>query len=155
MPWSVTPLDKTEASYLDGREQARLQYLEVVGQPMPKLYFNDPILPIILVYWCVRLCQLQQKDDDTTVELPIRCLSGTFDLIRWSTIEKEAFAIYWASKKLDDFVCVCVGGVRFTIRTDHRSLLYLNSHGSRNALRKWKLDNQHYDAALSNMSWES
>jgi len=34
-------------------------------------------------------------------------------------------------KKLDDIV----GGVRFTIRTDHRNLLHLNNHGSRKVLQ--------------------
>ena len=77
------------------------------------------------------LCQLQQKDNGTTVELPIWFLSGTFSgaQIRWSTIEKEAFAIYWALKKLDDLV-----GVSFTIRKGHGNLLYLNNHGSRKVL---------------------
>jgi len=40
-----------------------------------------------------------------------------------------------------------VGGVRFTIRTDHRNLLYLNNRGSRKVL-KWKLDIKHYDAII-------
>ena len=34
--------------------------------------------------------------------------------MRWSTIEKEAFSIYWALKKLDDLL----GGITFTIRMD-------------------------------------
>ena len=62
---------------------------------------------------------------------------------RWSTIEKEAFAIYWALEKLDDLI----GRIAFTIRTDHRNVLYMNNHGSRKVLQ-WKPDIQHYDAII-------
>ncbi len=65
---------------------------------------------------------------------------------RWSTIEKEAYAIYWALLRLDDLV----GGVHFTIRTDHRNLLFMNNHGSRKVLQ-WKLDIQHYDATIEHV----
>ena len=83
-----------------------------------------------------------------TEELPIWFLSASFSgsQTRWSTIEEKAFVIYWTLKKLDDLV----GGVRFTIRTDHRNLLYLNNHGSRKVLQ-WKLDIQHYDAIIEHV----
>ena len=68
---------------------------------------------------------------------------------RWSTVEKEAYAIYWALKKLDDLL----GGIRFTIRTDHRNLLYLNNHGSPKVLQ-WKIDIQHYDAVIEHIPGE-
>jgi len=62
---------------------------------------------------------------------------------RWSTIEKEAYTIYWALLRLDDLV----GGVHFKIRTVHRNLLFMNIHGSRKVLQ-WKLNIQHYDATI-------
>ena len=37
---------------------------------------------------------------------------------RWSTIENEAYAIYWAFLRLDDLI----GGVHFTILTDHATI---------------------------------
>ena len=54
------------------------------------------------------LCQVQKQEDGTTDELPIRFLSETFSgaQIRLSTIEKEAFSIYWALTKLDDLVVI-------------------------------------------------
>jgi len=67
----------------------------------------------------------------------------------WYTIEKEVYAIYWAFTKLVDLL----GGIRFTIRTDHRNLLYLNNHGSRKFLQ-WKLDIQHYDAIIEHFPGE-
>ena len=57
-----------------------------------------------------------------------------------------AFAIYWALGKLDDLL----GGIAFTIRTDHRNLLYMNNHSSRKFLQ-WKLDIQHYDAPIEHV----
>ena len=64
-------------------------------------------------------------------------------------LEKEAFTIYWSLKKLEDLV----GGVRFTIRTDHRNLLHLNNQGSRKDLQ-WKLDIQHCDAIIEHVPGE-
>ena len=70
------------------------------------------------------LCQIAPNGEG---EEPIRFLSGSFSgaQVRWSTIEKEAYAIYWALGKLDDL------RIAFTIKTDHRNLLYMNKHGSR------------------------
>ena len=95
------------------------------------------------------LCQIRTLTDGTTVEERIRFLGGTFQgpQTRWSTIEKEAYAICWALLRLDDLV----GGVHFTIRTDHRNLLFMNNHGSRKVLQ-WKLDIQHYNATIEHVA---
>ena len=147
----VSVAAKAKQKQITWTEEGRraVSTLKSLVNKCPKLYFIDTKLPIILYTDAsdyahgAYLCQVKKQEDGTTVELPIRFLSGTFSgaQIRWSTIEKEAFAIYWALKKLDDLV----GGVRFTIRTDHRNLLYLNNHGSRKVLQ-WKLDIQYYDA---------
>ena len=73
-------------------------------------------------------------ETSTEIEELIRFLSGTFSgaQIRWSTTEKEAFAIHWALKKLDDLL----GGIAFTIK-DYRDLLYMNNHGSRSYSGSW------------------
>jgi hypothetical protein len=123
----------------------------------PKLYFIDTSLKVILYTDAsdyahgAYLCQVRPGPDGTNLEEPIRFLSGTFSgaQTRWSTIEKEAYAIYWALKKLDELV----GGIPFTIRTDHRNLLYMNNHGSRKVLQ-WKLDIQHYNAVIEHVPGE-
>ena len=46
-----------------------------------------------------------------------------------------------------------LSGIRFTIRTDHRNLLYLNNHGSRKVFQ-WKLDIQHYDDIIEHIPGE-
>ena len=52
-------------------------------------------------------------------------------------------------KKIDDLLW----GIRFTIRTDHRNLLYLNNHGSRKVLQ-WKLDIQKNYAVIEHIPGE-
>ena len=44
------------------------------------------------------------KGDENLRKEPIRFFSGSFSgaQVRWSTIEKEAYEIYWALGKLDD-----------------------------------------------------
>ena len=43
-----------------------------------------------------------------------------------------------------------IGGIAFTIKTDHRNLLYMNKHGFRKVLQ-WKLDMQHYDTIIEHV----
>ena len=108
----------------------------------PKLYFINSSYKIILYTDAsdyahgAYLCQIRPATETSEeTEEPIRFLSGSFSgaQTRWSTIEKEAFAIYWALKKLDDLL----GGIAFTIRTDHMNLLYMNNHGSRSYSGNW------------------
>ena len=55
----------------------------------------------------------------------------------YSTVEKEALAAYWAIiKKFEVFLY----GRHFTLRTDHRPLLYLQSADKLNPrLKRWAL----------------
>ena len=70
---------------------------------------------------------------------------GTFHdpQTRWSTIEKEAYAIYWALLRLDDLIGEYHLPYTQTIET---SCLY----ESRKVLQ-WKLDIQHYDAIIEHV----
>ena len=108
----------------------------------PKLYFINSTYKIVLYTDAsdyahgAYLCQIKPATE-TSLEMgePIWFLRGTFSSAQttWSTVEKEAFAIYWALKRMDDLL----GGIAFTIETDHRNLLYMNN-GSRKVLQ-WKL----------------
>jgi hypothetical protein len=60
--------------------------------------------------------------------------------LNWSTIEKEAYAI-WKSLKQFEYL---LRDIKFRIRTDHKNLLYLNEAGSRKVL-SWKLDIQQFN----------
>jgi hypothetical protein len=50
-----------------------------------------------------------------------KCLAGA--QLRWSTIEKEFFALYHSLKVFADLFL----GQPFILRTDHKNLLYLNA----------------------------
>ena len=85
---------------------------------------------------------LFQIDPDTGKELPIQFLSKTFSDVqkRWSTIEKECYSIFYALRELEHLI----RDRKFTLRTDHRNLLFLNAQATSKVTR-WKLAIQEYD----------
>jgi hypothetical protein len=114
------------------RRQAFKQLKELVNG-CPRLYFIYTAYKIVLytrrIMHTEHTCQVVSATAETEEhEEPIRFLSGAFHRAqtRRSTIEKEAFAIYWTLGRLADLL----GGMAFTLRTDHRNLLYLNNNGS-------------------------
>ena len=90
----------------------------------PKLFFTKEDLPIYLHTdasdYAIGAYLFQVKDDK---EVPIRFLSKTLAgaQLRWSTIEKECFAIFIALKKFADLLL----GIPFILRTDHRNFSIL------------------------------
>ena len=82
----------------------------------------------------VRICFKRQTPEGK--ELPIAFLSKslTAERLRWSVPEKEACAIVYAFQQLE---CV-LRDMHFTLRTDHKNLLYINEDGSAK-VRRWKL----------------
>ena len=76
----------------------------------PKLYFINSKYKILLYTdyaHGANLCQIRPATETSEeTEEPIRFLSGSFSgaQTRWSTIEKETFAIDWALKKIDDLL---------------------------------------------------
>ena len=115
----------------------------------PKLFFTKESLPIYLHTdasdYAIGAYLFQIKDDK---EIPIRFLSKTLAgaQLRWSTIEKECFAIFTALKKFADLLL----GVPFILRTDHRNLLYLNEAGSSKVTR-WKIEIQNYQFKIEHI----
>jgi hypothetical protein len=116
----------------------------------PKLYFIS-YAPEFRIFLCTDASDyafgayLYQEYTDTKgnrVEQPIRFLSQSFRgaQLNWSVIEKEAYAIYIALQRFDELL----GGVHFTIRTDHNNLIFLNNAGSKKVLG-WKLAIQGFD----------
>jgi hypothetical protein len=72
---------------------------------------------------------------------PIAFLSKTLSKIqqRWSTIEKECYAIWYALRHWE----FLLRDIFFTIRTDHRNLKYLNTNTPK--VVRWKLAVQEYN----------
>ena len=83
----------------------------------------------------------QRSKVDGTIQ-PIAFISKSFarEQLRWSTPEKEAYAIFYAFKKLD----YLLRGVHFLLRTDHKNLTFINLENSGKVCR-WKIEIQEYD----------
>ena len=71
-------------------------------------------------------CQLVDE-----IERPIAFVSHALTPVecQWSTIEKECYAIVYTLKKLD----YLLGDRKFTLRTDHKNLVYLDADENKNA----------------------
>ena len=59
---------------------------------------------------------------------------------RWSTTEKEAFAVYYAVRALKHYLM----GIRFVVRTDHRNLLFVKNSDVPK-VERWQVKLQDYD----------
>jgi transposase InsO family protein len=115
-----------------------------------KLFWMDENLPVFLHtdasdYGCG--AYLFQKDSDGK-EYPIQFLSKSFSPVqkRWSTIEQEAYAIFYSLNEFEHLL----RDRQFTLRTDHRNLLYLNAQGSAKVTR-WKLAIQEFDFLIEHI----
>jgi len=88
-----------------------------------------------------------QKGEDGK-EYPIGFLSKTLHNaeLGWSTFEQECFAIQQTLKKFS----YLLRDIPFTIRTDHRNLLYLNNEASPKVLR-WKWDIQQFNFQIEHI----
>ncbi len=91
------------------------------------------------------VCQLIDKDVDGTMvrlEHPIAFMSKSLNKTErnWTTIEKECYAIVHTLRKYE----YLLRDVKFTLKTDHANLLYMNIPPSSKVLR-WKLAIQEYD----------
>jgi len=109
----------------------------------PTLSFLDPHAP---VYLHTDACDygmgsyLFQMIDGK--EVPIAFMSRAFNEreCRWSTPEKECYAIYYSLVKFE----YLLRDIYFVIRTDHRNLTYLNNSANEK-VNRWKIKIQHYN----------
>lgn len=59
---------------------------------------------------------------------------------RWSTADKEAYAIVYCFKKFE----YLIKDIHFTLKTDHKNLTYINLENS-GKVRRWKIEIQDFD----------
>ena len=144
---SVANQSKTKSILWTDAGVHAFQVLKNLVNVCPKLYYIDYQSDIVLCtdasdYAIGAYLYQKAKNTPNAIEQPIRFLSKTLTPVqsRWSTIEKEAYAIYYALQKLEDLL----GGVQFTLRTDHNNLIFMNQNGSRKVLN-WKLSIQHFN----------
>lgn len=108
-----------------------------------KLYYADPHLPTFVETdasdYGIGAYLYQQKPDNT--QLPIAFMSRALQgpQRNWSTIEKECFAIYSALREWEHLL----RDTKFTIRTDHNNLRYLNANTPK--VVRWKQAIQEFD----------
>jgi hypothetical protein len=86
---------------------------------------------------------------DGGVELPVCFLSKAFTETesRWSTIEQEAYAVFYCVTNLPHYLL----GHPFVVETDHRNLVYL-AKSSVPKLVRWHLKLQEFDFTIKHIS---
>ena len=102
--------------------QKPFDYLKESITAVPLLCYPDPNKPYVLYTdasdTCIGACLTQDCYGD---EKPIYDLRLSRSQCKWSVVEKEAYVIHFALRKLDYYI----HNAQFTIRTDHKSLQYL------------------------------
>ena len=90
---------------------------------------------------------LYQKIDGK--EIPISFLSKTLSRVerKWSTIEKEAYAIFYALSKWEMYL----RDTHFTLKTDHANLTYLRTE-HKQKVQRWKLAIQQYSFQIEHVA---
>ncbi len=91
---------------------------------------------------------LCQRHKETGHETPIQFISGTFtkEQLRWSTNEKEAYAVFYCLLKLRHLL----RDIQFVLLTDHKNLIYINDCAS-DKVARWKLFTQEFDALIEHL----
>jgi hypothetical protein len=118
----------------------------------PPLYFLDYNAPVYLhtdaSNFGIGSYLFQEKDGK---ELPIAFISKTLNPteIKWSTTEKECYAIFYSLVKLE----YLLRDIKFTLRTDHRNLTFLND-SFQPKVKRWKLAIQHFNFDIEHIPGE-
>jgi hypothetical protein len=108
-----------------------------------KLYFLDDTSPISLhtdaSNYGIGAYLFQEVEGK---RVPISFISRTLNTteLKWSTIEKEAYSIFFAFQKLEHLIRYRP----FTLRTDSKNLTFINVD-HREKVKRWKLAIQHFD----------
>ena len=117
---------------------------------LPKLYFLNNTDPVTVytdasdygigAYVCQNV-----NNEERPVAFMSKALSSTER--NWTTIEKECYAIYMTFRKFE----YLLRDIKFTLKTDHANLLYLNVPPSSKVLR-WKLAIQEFDCEVEHLA---
>ena len=129
--------------------QTAFDFLKESLTVVPLLAYPDTNKPYVLYTDasnnCIGACLTQKTDNEE--EKPIYFLSQKLSptQMRWSTIEKEGYAIYYALQKLDHYL----HNARFTIKTDHKPLKYiLDSPMQNKKIQLWALSIAGYNTQV-------
>lgn len=141
----------------DSKCQNAFDYLKAQLSIIPMLAYPDTTKPYILYTdasnECIGACLTQPCEENEEEikglknEKPIFYLSHRLSKsqVKWSTIEKEAYAIHYALQKLDHYL----HNSEFTIRTDHKPLKYiLESPMQNKKIQLWALGISGYNCKV-------
>jgi hypothetical protein len=101
----------------------------------------------ISAYVCQR-CRINGEEKEFAIGYYSRALTPQEQ--RWTTIEKECYAIVATFKKFD----YLLRDISFTLYTDHRNLTFLKTPPSPKVLR-WKLCIQSYNCRVHHLRGET
>ena len=134
--------------------QAAFEFLKNSLTTVPVLAYLDTSKPCILYTEtsddCIGTCLCQEQDTQWEIkpnelnEKYIHALSHklTASQTNWPTIEKEAFAIFYALQKLDQYL----HDSEFVIRTDHKPLKYIiDSPVQNKRIQHWTINIHAYN----------
>ncbi|GFO06470.1 Pol polyprotein [Plakobranchus ocellatus] len=154
---ALVDLTKTHARFRwDPHHEKASQFLRDSLTVVLLLVYPNPNKPYVLYTdandKCIGSCLVQE--DDNGEEKPIYFLSHKLSdsQTRWSSIDKEAYAIFHSLQKLQFYLC----NARFTIKTDHMPLIYLLKSASTNRkIQIWALHISAYDCTIEHIKGEN
>jgi len=116
---------------------------------LPTLFFADNDAPIFLQtdasdYGIAGYIYQMIDGKEVIIGMFSRSLRGAET--RWSTFEKECFAIYMSMRKF----YYLLADRKFIVKTDHRNLLFLNNEASPKVIN-WKMDIQMLDFEIEHV----
>ena len=146
----LTELTKIRQPFIWGPEQQEaFNVLKLALVSSPILAHPDPTRPYTLYTDAsdkaigAILVQTDAHSIERVIAYLSHKLSGT--QLRWPTIEKEAFAVVYALKRLHPYLW----GAQFEIHTDHKPLKSLFSAEIRNTkLQRWAIQISEYGAPI-------
>ena len=142
IPWHTLP-EEEEAFY--ALKQAVVE--------CPRLFFYDDRMSVHLHTDACNggigayLFQRDSAGEEFPIGFMSKALHGSE--LGWSTFEQECFAVHEALKQFE----YLLRDVRFTIRTDHKNLLFLNLAASPK-VQRWKWDIQQFNFNLEHIAGE-
>ena len=154
----IIALTKKHAHYKwSAKHDEAFQYLKDSLSVVPLLAYPDTNKPYTLYTdasgTCIGACLTQSCDvaediiPNVSNEKPIYYLSHKLSKTqcKWSTVEKEAYAIHFALQKLDHYL----HGAQFVIKTDHKPLKYLLESPMQNKkIQLWALSMAGYNCTI-------
>jgi hypothetical protein len=126
----IVQYDKTKFIQWNPEAQEAFEKIKVAINDCPTLFFMDSHAPIFLYtdasQYGIGGYLFQVVDGN---ERPVSFVSQSLSknqIDKWSTPEKECYAIFYSLKKLE----YLIRDTHFTLRTDHKNLIYLNLEAS-------------------------